>query len=149
MAADFNHDGNLDVATVNAGNNTATVLLGSATGALTLKSTQATGTNPIAISVLDVNSDGNPDVVAYDSPTATTGEVDVLLGNGDGTLQTAQASSQAFKPGTVAAVADFNRDGKPDLALTQQNTNLASVLLNNTLPTAVSRWPQLCRGQYN
>ena len=135
MAADFNHDGNLDVATVNAGKNTATILLGSATGALTLQAAQATGTNPIAISVLDVDSDGNPDVVAYDSPTATTGEVDVLLGNGDGTLQTAQATSQAFKPGTLAAVADFNRDGKPDLALTQQNTNFVSVLLNNTLPT--------------
>ena len=59
VAADFNHDGNLDVATVNAGKNTATILSGSATGALTLKAAQATGTNPIAISVLDVDSDGN------------------------------------------------------------------------------------------
>ena len=135
VTADFNNDGNLDVATSNAGNNTATVLLGSPTGALTLQAAQATGTNPIALVTTDVNSDGNPDLVAFDSPTATTGEVDVILGNGDGTLQVAQASSQAFKPGTLAAVADFNRDGKPDIALTQQNTNLASVLLNNTLPT--------------
>ena len=105
VAADFNHDGNLDVATVNAGKNNVTVLTGSATGALTLKSTATTGTNPIAISVIDVDSDGNSDVVTFDSPTGTTGEVDVLLGNGDGTLQAAQASSQAFKPGTVAAVA--------------------------------------------
>ena len=59
VAADFNHDGNLDVATVNAGKNNVTVLTGSATGALTLKSTTTTGTNPIAISVLDVDSDGN------------------------------------------------------------------------------------------
>ncbi len=135
VAADFNNDGNLDVATINAGSNTATVLLGSASGALTLLSTQATGTNPIAIAVTDVNSDGYPDVIAFDSPTATTGELDVLLGNGDGTLQTAQATSQTFKPGTQAAVADFNRDGKPDIALTQQGANLASVLLNNTLQT--------------
>jgi hypothetical protein len=135
VAADFNNDGNLDVATVNAGNNTATVLLGSATGALTLQAAQPTGANPIAVSVLDVNSDGAPDIVAYDSPTSSTGELDVLLGNGDGTLQPAQAVSQAFKPGVVAAVADFNRDGKPDLALTQQNNQMVSVLLNNTLPT--------------
>lgn len=135
VVADFNNDGNLDVATSNAGNNTATVLLGSPTGALTLQAAQPTGTNPIVIVTTDVNSDGYPDVVTFDSPTAATGEVDVLLGNGDGTLQTAQTSSQAFKPGTLAAVADFNRDGKPDIALTQQNTNQASVLINNTLPT--------------
>ena len=135
VAGDFNNDGNLDVATINPGKNTATVLLGSATGALTVQTAQATGTNPIGISVADVNSDGFPDVIAFDSPTGTTGEVDVLLGNGNGTLQKAQASSQTFVPGTQAAVADFNRDGKPDLAVTQQSTNQVSLLLNNTLPT--------------
>jgi cytoskeletal protein CcmA (bactofilin family) len=135
VAADFNHDGNLDVATSNAGTNTATILLGSATGALTAQTAQATGANPIAISVADVNSDGDPDLVVFDSPTTSTGEVDVLLGNGNGTLQTAQAASQTFVPGTLAAVADFNQDGKPDLALTQQNTNQVSLMLNNTLPT--------------
>jgi hypothetical protein len=135
VAADFNNDGNLDVATINHGKNTATVLLGSATGALTVQTAQATGTNPIGISVADVNSDGYPDVIAFDSPTGSTGEVDVLLGNGNGTLQKAQASSQTFVPGTQATVADFNRDGKPDLAVTQQTTNQVSLLLNNTLPT--------------
>lgn len=135
VAGDFNHDGNLDVATINAGNNTATILLGSPTGALTVQPAQATGINPIAIATADVNSDGNLDVIAFDSPTSSTGQMDVLLGNGDGTLQTAQSSSLSFAPGTFAAVADFNRDGKPDLAITQQNTDQVSLLLNNTLPT--------------
>ena len=135
VAADFNNDGNLDVATINHGTNNVTVLLGSASGALMPPIAQATGTNPIGISVADVNSDGYPDVIAFDSPTATTGEVDVLLGIGNGTLQVAQVSSQTFVPGTQAAVADFNRDGKPDLAVTQQGANQVSLLLNNTLPT--------------
>ncbi|MGC1781930.1 MAG: FG-GAP-like repeat-containing protein [Acidobacteriaceae bacterium] len=135
VAADFNHDGNVDVATINNGNNTATVLLGSATGALTVQAAQATGTNPIAISVTDVNSDGKPDLVVFDSPTASTGEVDVLLGNGNGTLQTASIASLSFVPGTLAAVADFNQDGKPDLALTAQTNNQVSLMLNNTLQT--------------
>ncbi|MGH9617249.1 MAG: FG-GAP repeat domain-containing protein, partial [Acidobacteriaceae bacterium] len=135
VAADFNNDGNLDVATVNSGNNTATVLLGSATGALTVQAAQATGTSPIAIAVTDVNSDGMPDVVAFDSPTASTGEVDVLLGNGNGTLQAASVASQTFVPGTLAAVADFNQDGKPDLAVTEQKPNQVTLLLNNTLQT--------------
>ena len=133
VAADFNHDGNLDVAVTGA--NQAAVLLGSASGALTAQPAQTTGTNPLGISVADVNSDGKPDVIAFDAPTGSTGEVDVLLGNGNGTLQAAQAISQSFKPGTQAAVADFNRDGKPDLAVTQQNNKQVSLLLNNTLPT--------------
>jgi hypothetical protein len=135
VAADFNNDGNLDVATINHGKNTATVLLGSATGALTVQAAQATGANPIGISVADVNSDGFPDVIAFDSPTISTGEVDVLLGIGNGSLHPAQASSQTFAPGTQAAVADFNRDGKPDLVVAQQSSNQVSLLLNNTLPT--------------
>ena len=48
VAADFNQDGNMDVATSNAGTNTAIVLLGNGTGAFTAKTAQATGTDPIA-----------------------------------------------------------------------------------------------------
>lgn len=135
VAADFNQDGNMDVATSNAGKNTATILLGNGTGSLTVQTAQATGTDPIALSTTDVNSDGFPDLVAFDELSGSTGAVAVLLGNGDGTLQVAQISAQTFLPGTQAAVADFNRDGKPDVALTQQGNQKVSVLLNNTLPT--------------
>lgn len=135
VAADFNNDGKLDVATINPGNNTATILLGNGDGTLGGAIAQATGKDPIAIVTTDVNSDGLADVIAFDNPAANSGEMDVLLGNGDGTLQTAQVSSLSFTPGTLAAVADFNRDGKPDLALTQQNTDSVGLLLNNTLPT--------------
>lgn len=134
VAADFNNDGNIDVATANKGNNTVTVLLGSTSGALTAQTPVAAGTNPVTLLATDINSDGNPDLVAFDAGT-TTGAVAVLLGNGDGTLQTAQSSSLSFVPGNFAFVRDFNRDGKPDIAITQQNTNRVSLLLNNTLPT--------------
>lgn len=133
--ADFNNDGNLDLAVTNAGSNNVTILSGSAAGTFTTASTTSAGANPIAISVTDVNSDGNPDVIAYDSVTASTGAVSILLGNGDGTLQNAQSATLSSVPGTIAAVADFNRDGKPDVAITQQTANTASLLLNNTLPT--------------
>jgi hypothetical protein len=135
VAADFNHDGNLDVATSNASKNTASILLGNGDGSLAAPTTQATGTDPIALVATDVDSDGNQDLVVFDSPTSSTGQIDVLLGNGNGTLQAAQSNSETFEPGTQADVADFNRDGKPDIALVQQDNNRASVLLNNTMPT--------------
>jgi len=135
VAADFNQDGNMDVATSNPGTNTATVLLGNGTGALAIQAAQPTGTDPIALVTTDVNSDGYPDLVAFDELSGSVGAVAVLLGNGDGTLQVAQTSYQGFLPGTHPAVADFNRDGKPDIALTQQGARRVSVLLNNTLPT--------------
>ena len=112
------------------------LLTGNGTGILARSDDPGDWKDPIAIVISDINSDGNPDVVAFDELTGTTGEVDVLFGNGDGTLQIAQTSGQAFVPGTQATVADFNRDGKPDIALTQQRDHqLASVMLNNTLPT--------------
>ncbi len=109
--------------------------VGSASGAFSVQAARSTGTNPIGLVTTDINSDGYPDVIAFDAPSGTTGQIDVFLGNGDGTLQAAQSRNQSFEPGLEAAVADFNRDGKPDISLTQQNSNQVSVLLNNTLPT--------------
>jgi FG-GAP-like repeat/Bacterial Ig-like domain (group 3)/FG-GAP repeat len=135
VAADFNQDGNMDVATSNPGTNTAVILVGNGTGVLTAKTVQAAGTDPIALATTDVNSDGYPDVVAFDKLSASSGAVTVLLGYGDGTLQAPQTINQSFLPGTQAAVADFNLDGSPDLAVTRQNTSQVSVLLNNILET--------------
>ena len=100
-----------------------------------MQAAQPTGTDPIALATTDVNSDGYPDLVAFDEFSTSSGAVAILLGNGDGTLQVAQTTNQSFLPGTQPAVADFNRDGKPDVAVVKQNANMASVLLNNTLPT--------------
>ncbi len=86
----------------------------------------------------DVDSDGNADLVVFDAKntsSATQGAYAVLLGNGDGTLQTPQISNFSDVPGVVAAVGDLNRDGKPDLAIAQQNSDSVLLLFNNTLPT--------------
>lgn len=139
-SADFNRDGNLDLAVTNSGNNSVTILLGSASGTFTpVNNPQSAGIDPIGLVVTDVNNDGNPDVVAFDaqnSSSTSQGAFAVLLGNGDGTLQTPQISNLAAVPGMQAAVGDFNRDGKPDLAFTSSSTNQVSIVLNNTLPTA-------------
>ena len=81
----------------------------------------------------DLNGDRTPDVVV-----ANTGDdtISVLLGNGDGTLQPQTAYVVGAGPSSVA-IADFNGDGMPDLAVSDSETpikignpGLVSVLLN-------------------
>jgi hypothetical protein len=68
---------------------------------------------PQAVTIADVNGDGKADVISsnYDS-----GDVTILLGNGDGTLQQPTIGyATGGYPYTPAIVADFNGDGFADL----------------------------------
>src|SRR5207244_11639447 len=59
--ADFNGDGKLDLAIVNSGSNTVSILLGNGNGTFTLKSSPATGQNPSDATTGDFNLDGKLD----------------------------------------------------------------------------------------
>jgi hypothetical protein len=81
----------------------------------------------------DFNGDGKLDLaVAYygDLSTNLGGTVFVYLGNGDGTFQAPQSFNAGANPGYIAA-ADFNRDGKLDLAVANVNALTVSVLPGN------------------
>jgi hypothetical protein len=83
------------------------------------------GVAPRAVAVADFNGDGRPDIV-----TAGSNSVSVLLGNGDGTFQTAVNYLVGRGPGGVA-VGDFNGDGSLDLAVANFSSGDNSVLLNS------------------
>jgi Big-like domain-containing protein/VCBS repeat protein len=67
--------------------------------------------------VADVNNDGKPDVIVANFGTETGGVVGVLLGNGDGTFQTAVTYTVSFPGADAIAVEDLNGDGWPDLVV--------------------------------
>jgi hypothetical protein len=68
------------------------------------------------LAVGDFNLDGNPDLVATaDTGSGATGTVNIFLGKGDGTFRNPLAFPSGDEAGQVV-VADFNLDGKPDLA---------------------------------
>src|SRR5216683_1870684 len=83
--------------------------------------------SPSSVAVGDFNADGVPDLAVANTDSNS---VSVLLGNGDGTFQTAQSSAVEIQPSSVA-VGDFNADGVPDLAVANRGSNDVSVLLGN------------------
>jgi Bacterial Ig-like domain (group 3)/FG-GAP-like repeat len=84
----------------------------------------------------DLNGDGKPDlVIPTGGNNSGAAQVEVLLGNGDGTFQ---PGTFYYAPGILspvdAVLADLNRDGKLDIVIsggTAQTKNKVTVLLGN------------------
>jgi hypothetical protein len=132
VVGDFNGDGKLDLATANSADNNVSVLLGNGDGTFqTALTTPFVGTNPGSLAVGDVNNDGKLDLVVGSSgATPGVNGVNILLGNGDGSFQPALQNDAGFGVDYSVAVADFNHDGKLDLAVVNVGTGV-SVLLGN------------------
>jgi len=128
-SADFNSDGNLDLAIVNQTTNDVAILLGNgnATFSLAASSPFAVGKSPVAIASADLNLDSHPDLAIVNQVDNT---VSVVLGNGDGTFTSAPNSPLATgQAPTSVALADFNGDGVPDIVVTDPQTDSVSVFL--------------------
>ncbi|MBZ5661314.1 MAG: FG-GAP-like repeat-containing protein [Acidobacteriia bacterium] len=127
--ADFNNDGIPDlVSNVGTG---LQILLGNGDGTFRvgrLFSTELPGyTNlniPNSIAAADLDGDGNIDIVA---PMSYPYIAEVFYGKGDGTFDGPFLLPLA-RAYTQIAIADLNKDGKPDLVLS--DTNLIAVIHN-------------------
>jgi VCBS repeat protein/FG-GAP repeat protein len=123
---DLNNDGNLDVLTLNQGDNSVSVLLGNGAGSLGLRTDFATGASPVGLAIRDFDGDGHLDVATANKNDNT---VSVLLGDGSGGFGPRSDIATSTDPASVAA-GDLNGDSLPDLAVSSTADSTVSIMLN-------------------
>src|SRR5437588_9317493 len=131
VSADFDGDGRPDLAV--ATSRTITVLLGDGAGGFHLAPSSPIAASGTELAAADLNGDGKTDLVL---PTRANGRntLTILLGDGSGRFAPTPGSPLEV-PGrdgwSSVAVADFNRDGKPDLAGGDTESKQISILLGD------------------
>jgi len=137
-AADFNADGNMDLAVTNQLDNTVSVFLGNGDGTFASRTDYAVGNSPVWVSSGDFTGSGILDLAVANNgaptSTATGNTVSILLGqsNANGSPNGTFGAHTDFPAGNgpaSIAVADYNIDGRLDLAVADQTDNAVSLLL--------------------
>jgi hypothetical protein len=134
---DFNGDGIPDLAIAIFGpirsfDGQVAVLIGNGDGSFTAPVFYGVGSqNAFRLVAADLNDDGKLDLaVALQHGSRGANGLGILLGNGDGSFQPAVTSVSGVN-GTDVAAADFNGDGRTDLALATSNAGVVEVVLGN------------------
>ena len=137
---DIDGDGKLDLAVTNNGGSSVSVFRNTSTsGAITSGSFAAkvdftTGTNPYGVIIGDIDGDGKPElaVANYSSNTVSV----FRNSSTSGSITTSSFAAKVdFTTGTnpyYAAIGDIDGDGKPDLAVTNYNSNTVSIFRNTS-----------------
>jgi hypothetical protein len=120
VVADFNRDGNLDVAVANLSGYTVSVRLGNGSGGFGALTNFYLNNPVFSIAAGDFNRDGKPDLVATVSGANNTG-LALLVGDGAGGFDAPNFFDSTFGLSVIAN--DFNADGKADLAVACRNVN--------------------------
>src|SRR5262245_28027137 len=116
IAADFNRDGWLDLATAGTGQSVRVLLNHGRGGGFMALPDRVLGGGPFDLAAGDLNLDGIPDLAVAN---AGADAVEVLIGAGNGTL--ASASRIAIPGGNPRGVTigDVDHDGRPDIIVTE------------------------------
>jgi hypothetical protein len=130
MKGDFNNDDILDLISSGLYSDGISIALGNGDGTFQTPVGYSAGSKPFGIQLADLNGDGNIDIVAsnYNPVQPNPAYMTVLLGNGNGTFQTAVTYNGGLNSGGVP-LGDFNGDGFLDAVL--MNSGNVGIFLGN------------------
>jgi uncharacterized repeat protein (TIGR01451 family) len=134
---DLNGDGKQDIVVAsNGGGSNVAALFGSGDGSFAVPTIFNGGPGELTgVAIADVNGDGHPDLVFSNryGDIVNAGKVSVVLGDGTGGFGTPMTFPTNSTGPTAIAVADFNRDGRADVAVSSVYSSAVSVLLGDGL----------------
>ena len=130
-SADLNGDGKTDLVITDFYDDIVWVLLGNGDGTFTASGNMHVGIYNSPIVIADLNGDGKPDLtVAASGGIGGNDSVFVLTGNGDGTFTLPSTIPAANTPAVSSLdVGDFDADGIPDVAVTDNSTGNFTVFV--------------------
>ncbi len=137
---DLDGDGRPDLAVANGGSNTVSIFRNTAssgsitTGSFAANVDFATGISPISVVIGDLDGDGKPDLAVANN---NANSVSVFRNSStSGSITTGSFAAKVdFTTGTSpysVVIGDLDYDGKPDLAVANNNANSVSIFHNTS-----------------
>ena len=126
-AADFDGDGDMDIAIANISSNDVSILLNNGAGGFSAGGTVAVGGNAFSVVATDFDGDGDMDIAVANFGLDV---ISIRLNDGAGNFSGTTNVAAGTFPYSVYA-ADFDGDGDMDVASANQGSNDVSIRLND------------------
>ena len=147
VVADFNEDGNADIAVTGGQTGKISVVLGQGAGNFGAPVDIAVDDFAAGIAAADFNLDGHVDLIVTN--LIANGSVKVLFGNGTGSFPNSATFGAAQQVGHgpfAIATGDFNGDHKPDLVLTNLLDQTYTVIFGDGQGGSIGSASAACGG---